>query len=89
MAVQWRSILKPAEILHRWHGACYAKKGGCMERIFVKTDRLTIETWRRELSEALCLLSQDAGNRKFLPDEVFQTLEEAQAMGYTACKRCH
>ena len=50
-----------------------------MERIFVKTDRLTTETWRRELSEALCLLSQDAGNRKFLPDEVFQTMEEAQA----------
>lgn len=45
----------------------------------IETQRLRIGEWTPELAQTLLHLSQDAGNRRFLPDEVFGTVAEAQA----------
>ena len=49
-----------------------------MERISIETERLRIGEWMPELAGTLCRLSQNEGNRLFLPDEVFETVEAAQ-----------
>ena len=44
----------------------------------IKTERLFITEFTLEMAEAVHLNSLDEDNRKFNPDEVFETLEDAQ-----------
>lgn len=44
----------------------------------IQTERLTIEALRLDMAPALHLLSLDEDNRRFVPDEVFETVEEAE-----------
>lgn len=46
--------------------------------LFLKTPRLQIAEWEDNMAEALSRLSQDAENRRFLPDEVFETSMQAK-----------
>ena len=50
-----------------------------MKRMDLETKRLRIGEWTPELAEALFYLSQDESNRRFLPDEAFDTIAQAQA----------
>lgn len=43
----------------------------------IKTERLTITQFTMDMAEAVHLNSLDEDNRRFVPDEVFETLEEA------------
>jgi len=43
----------------------------------LKTERLIITKFTMEMAEAVHLNSLDADNRRFVPDEVFETVEEA------------
>lgn len=43
----------------------------------IKTERLTITEFTMDMAEAVHLNSLDEDNRRFVPDEVFETLEEA------------
>lgn len=45
----------------------------------LETARLRIVPYTPELAASTCALSQDAANRKYLPDEVFDTPEAAAA----------
>lgn len=45
--------------------------------IKLETDRLMITELRMEMAESLHFLSLDEDNRRFVPDEVFETPEEA------------
>lgn len=45
----------------------------------LNTARLTLTEWEPAMAAALCALSQDPENRRFLPDEVFETPEKAEA----------
>lgn len=45
----------------------------------LETARLVLAEWEPAMAAALCTLSQDPENRRFLPDEVFETPEEAEA----------
>lgn len=53
------------------------EKGGAAMRL--ETARLVLAEWEPAMAAALCALSQDPENRRFLPDEVFETPEEADA----------
>lgn len=44
----------------------------------LETERLIITDLREDMAEDILLNSQDEDNRRFVPDEVFDTLEEAQ-----------
>ena len=44
----------------------------------IKTERLFITKFTLEMAEAVHLNSLDEDNRKFNPDEVFETIEDAQ-----------
>lgn len=46
--------------------------------LLLKTPRLQIAEWEESMAEALSRLSQDAENRRFLPDEVFETPAQAK-----------
>ena len=50
-----------------------------MKRMDLETKRLRIGEWTPELAEALFYLSQDESNQRFLPDEAFDTIAQAQA----------
>lgn len=43
----------------------------------IETERLTITHFTMDMAEAVHLNSLDADNRRFVPDEVFETVEEA------------
>ena len=43
----------------------------------IKTERLIITEFTMDMAEAVHLNSLDADNRRFVPDEVFETVEEA------------
>lgn len=43
----------------------------------IETERLTITEFTMDMAEAVRLNSLDADNRRFVPDEVFETVEEA------------
>ena len=43
----------------------------------IETDRLTITEFTMDMAEAVHLNSLDEDNRRFVPDEVFETVEEA------------
>lgn len=43
----------------------------------IETERLTITQFTPDMAEAVHLNSLDADNRRFVPDEVFETVEEA------------
>lgn len=43
----------------------------------IETERLTITRFTMEMAEAVHLNSLDEDNRRFVPDEVFETVEEA------------
>ena len=43
----------------------------------IETERLTITAFTMDMAEAVHLNSLDEGNRRFVPDEVFETVEEA------------
>lgn len=43
----------------------------------IKTDRLIITEFTMDMAEAVHLNSLDEDNRRFVPDEVFETVEEA------------
>lgn len=43
----------------------------------IETERLTITKFTMDMAEAVHLNSLDEDNRRFVPDEVFETLEEA------------
>jgi ribosomal-protein-alanine N-acetyltransferase len=44
----------------------------------ITTDRLLITEFHEEMAECVHLNSLDEDNRKFVPDEVFETVEEAE-----------
>ena len=44
----------------------------------IETDRLIITEFRADMAEAVHLNSLDEDNRRFVPDEVFETVEEAE-----------
>ena len=44
----------------------------------IETDRLTITEFRTDMAQAVHENSLDGENRRFLPDEVFETTEEAE-----------
>ena len=45
--------------------------------MYLETDRLVITEFDATMAEAVHLNSLDADNRRFVPDEVFETVEEA------------
>ena len=45
---------------------------------WLETERLIIREFSPDMAEAVHLNSLDEDNRRFVPDEVFETLEEAQ-----------
>ena len=52
----------------------YAQKE---QRMYIETERLIITEFDETMAEAVHLNSLDADNRRFVPDEVFETVEEA------------
>ncbi len=44
----------------------------------IKTERLIITEFTMDMAEAVHLNSLDADNRRFVPDEVFETVEQAE-----------
>ena len=44
----------------------------------IETERLTITKFTMDMAEAVHLNSLDEDNRRFVPDEVFETVEEAE-----------
>ena len=44
----------------------------------IESDRIKIIALRQEMAEAIQENSLDEDNRRFLPDEVFETVAEAQ-----------
>ena len=46
--------------------------------LFAETERLVISEMTPDMAEAVHLNSLDADNRRFVPDEVFETLQDAQ-----------
>ena len=53
--------------------------------ILTQTDRLLIQTFDESMAQAVHELSIDGNNRRFQPDEVFETVEEAlEAIEYLA-----
>ena len=45
--------------------------------MFIETERLTITTLQMDMAQAIYENSQDMDNQRFVPDEVFETAEEA------------
>lgn len=45
--------------------------------MYIETQRLTITEFTMDMAEAVHLNSLDEDNRRFVPDEVFETVEEA------------
>ena len=45
--------------------------------MFIETERLTITTLQMDMAQAIYENSQDVDNQRFVPDEVFETVEEA------------
>ena len=45
--------------------------------MFIETERLTIAEFTMDMAEAVHLNSLDEDNRRFVPDEVFETVEDA------------
>ena len=43
----------------------------------IETDRLVITKFTMDMAQAVHVNSLDADNRRFVPDEVFETVEEA------------
>ena len=48
------------------------------EKMLIKTDRLLITEFDESMIESVHLNSLDEDNRRFVPDEVFETLDEAR-----------
>ena len=46
--------------------------------MLLTTPRLVLREWEPDMAAALCALSQDPENRRFLPDEVFETPQAAE-----------
>ena len=46
--------------------------------MLLTTQRLALREWEPDMAADLCALSQDPENRRFLPDEVFETSAEAE-----------
>lgn len=44
----------------------------------LETERLIITQWEEDMAESMHLNSLDEDNRRYVPDEVFETLEDAQ-----------
>jgi RimJ/RimL family protein N-acetyltransferase len=55
----------------------YAEKAKECETMKIETERLTITRFTMDMAEAVHLNSLDEDNRRFVPDEVFETVEEA------------
>ena len=49
-----------------------------MEKLMIVTDRLIITEFDESMAECVHLNSLDEDNRMFVPDEVFETVQEAQ-----------
>ncbi len=49
-----------------------------MEPFFIETERLRISVFTPDMAEAVHLNSLDEENRRFVPDEVFETVEDAR-----------
>ena len=46
--------------------------------MFIETERLIITEFTPDMAEAVQKNSTDEDNRRFVPDEVWETVEEAQ-----------
>ena len=44
----------------------------------IKTKRLYITEFKESMAESVCLNSLDDDNRRFIPDEVFESVDEAR-----------
>ncbi len=49
-----------------------------IENIKIETQRLTITEFTMDMAEAVHKMSLDEDNRRFVPDEVFETVEDAK-----------
>ena len=49
-----------------------------IENIKIETQRLTITEFTMDMAEAVHNMSLDEDNRRFVPDEVFETVEDAK-----------
>ena len=49
-----------------------------MEKLLISTERLTITEFNKNMAQTLHENSLDEDNRRFVPDEVFETVEEAR-----------
>ncbi len=49
-----------------------------MENLLITTDRLIITEFKESMAEGVHLNSLDEDNRKYVPDEVFETVQEAE-----------
>lgn len=50
---------------------------GCVLNLKIKTKRLIITEFNEEMIESVYLNSQDEDNKRFVPDEVYESIEEA------------
>lgn len=48
-------------------------------KMLIKSDRLVITEFDESMIESVHLNSLDDDNRRFVPDEVFETIEEARS----------
>lgn len=54
-----------------------------MDKMLIKTDRLMITEFDETMAESLHLNSLDDDNRRYVPDEVFETMDQArETMGW-------
>jgi len=54
-----------------------------MKKLFIETDRFVITEFDESMVESVHINSLDEDNRRFVPDEVFETIEKAQQMVQT------
>lgn len=55
--------------------SCYNKD---MENCLIKTERLIIGKFRTDMAQSVSSVSKDDDTRRFMPDEVFETEEDAR-----------
>ena len=54
--------------------------------MMIKTERLYITKFTLDMVEAVHRNSLDEDNRKFNPNEVFETIEDAKEIGRASCR---
>lgn len=55
----------------------------------IKTERLIITEFTMDMAEAVHLNSLDEDNRRFVPDEVFETISTVGIVGFSLSANTH